>query len=170
MNALLYILGVPGSGKTTLVRELVLGRRRMVVTQPFAHTVYEDGLVQLGRDRGTHGGTDALSMSVQPNVVAALEAGAWPRILAEGDRLANPSFFEAVVAAGYELDVVLLSVPAEVAADRRAARGTDQDERWLRGRESKIANLQPHVTRVLDGTLSPSDLALELAHHPVLAP
>lgn len=178
---LLYLIGVPGSGKTTLMRELVLGRPRRVIQKPFAHTVYEGGLVQLGRDRGTHGGTDALSMSVQPLVVAALETALWPRVIAEGDRLANMTFFEAVMAAGYDLTVAMLEVPGEVASARREGRGTNQDERWLRGRESKVTNLWaqlgamqaagralPLVTVALDGTKSPQALAQELEPHPVI--
>lgn len=165
---LLYVIGVPGSGKTTLVRELVLGRRRRVIPAPFAHTVYEGGLVQLGRDRETHGGTDALSMSVQPKVVAALEAGAWERVLAEGDRLANVGFFEAARAAGYSVDIALLDVPLGTAADRRGERGTDQDERWLRGRVSKVENLREHANLVLPGERSPAELAAMLAMHPVV--
>lgn len=171
---LLYVIGVPGSGKTTLVRELVLGRRRRVVPKPFAHTVYEDGLVQLGRDRQGHGGTDALSMSVQPHVIAALQAGAWERILAEGDRLANTGFFAAAQGAGYGLTVVLLTLPAEAAAARRSARGTHQDERWLRGRESKVANLWAWAkdnvadVRAFDATLSAAELAALLADHPAI--
>lgn len=165
---LLYIIGVPGSGKTTLVRELVLGRRRRVRTEPFAHTVYEDGLVQLGRDRAMHGGTDALSMSVQPKVLAALQARTWDRVLAEGDRLANVSFLTGARDAGYTVDVALLDVTPELAAERRGQRGTDQDERWLRGRHSKVENLRPLATIVLDGSWSPMLLAAALADHPVI--
>lgn len=165
---LLYVIGVPGSGKTTLVRQLVLGRRRRVAKKPFAHTVYEDGLVQLGRDREGHGGTDALSMSVQPYAIGALAARVWPRVLAEGDRLANRTFFERARGAGYVVDVALLDVPAELAAARRAERGTRQDEAWLRGRESKVENLRPFVTLTLDGSRPVEELAAELADHPVI--
>jgi dephospho-CoA kinase len=168
MLDLLYLIGVPGCGKTTLARELVLGRRRRVRPHPFAHTLYEDGLVQLGRDRAGHGGTDALSMSVQPRVVAALESGLWQRVLGEGDRLANRAFFDAAMVAGYHIDIALIDVPAELAAERRAARGTHQDERWLKSRESKIENLRPLVTTVLDGTLAPAVLAARLREHPVI--
>jgi hypothetical protein len=172
---LLYVIGVPGCGKTTLVRSLVLGRRRRVMAKPFAFTTYEDGLVQLGRDRLGHGGTDALSMSVQPSVVAALGARVWQRVLGEGDRLANLAFFEAARDVGYSVDVLHLRVPPEVAAARRAERGTTQDEKWLTGRESKVRNLAervaltPGMTLIpLDGTGPVEALAHELRNHPVV--
>lgn len=174
-HRLLYVIGVPGSGKTTLVRQLVLGRRRRVLSKPFAHTLYEDGLVQLGRDRLGHGGTDALSMNVQPSAVAALQTRAWQRVLAEGDRLANTAFFEAARDAGYGVDVVHLKVPPELAAQRRTERGTDQSATWLAGRESKVRNLAerialtPGMTLIpLDGTEPPEALAYALRNHPVV--
>lgn len=149
---LLYIIGVPGAGKSAVTAELVRGRRRRVRTEPFAHTVYEDGLVQLGREREGHSGTDALSMSVQPQAIAALEAQVWARVLGEGDRLANAAFFAAARAAGYHVEVVLIDTPEPVAAERRAARGTNQDPAWLKGRITKVEGLVDEVTMWLDGT------------------
>lgn len=165
---LLYIIGVPGSGKSTLAAELVKGRRRRVEDVPFVHTVYEDGLIQLGRERLGRSGTDALSMSVQPHVVAALETGMWPRVLGEGDRLTNRKFFEAAREAGYRVDVVLLDAPPDLAAQRREGRGSEQSESWLKGRETKIAGLRGLATITLNGSLPVEALARQLASHPVL--
>ena len=165
MRQLLYVIGIPGSGKSSLVAELVRGRRRRVHPKPFAHTIYEDGLVQLNRERKSHSGTDALSMSVMPYVLAALDTGVWPRVLAEGDRLANQGFFQGVRSAGYLLTVVLLDTPPEVAAERRAARGTTQNEAWVRGRVTKIDRLAGSATLCLDGTRPLEELAALLANH-----
>lgn len=184
-NHLLYVIGVPGSGKTELVRHLVLGRRRRVRPDPFAHTVYEDGLVQLGRDRDGHGGTDALSMSVQPKVIAALAARPWERVLGEGDRLANIGFLHAAWEAGYQVDVALLRVTREEAQRRRDTRGSSQDEKWLKGRETKLSGLWERVkehpgigTLVVDGMAPVDDIVatpqpgwkgpVVLLEHPVI--
>lgn len=174
---LLYIIGVPGSGKSTLAAELVKGRRRRLRPIPFAHTEYIDsGLIQLGRERGSgFSGTDALSMSVQPHVLGALATGIWKRVLGEGDRLANPSFFEQAHVLGYHLTVVMLECPDDVAHARRVQRGSDQSETWLKGRHSKVLNLaawcgERDFLRVLDGTRPVDELAAELADHPVLMP
>lgn len=167
---LLYIIGIPGSGKSTLAAELVKGRRRRVRDVPFVHTVYEDGLIQLGRERTGRSGTDALSMSIQPNVLAALEAAKWPRVLGEGDRLTNRKFFEAAREQGYRVDVVLLDTPPELAAERREARGSEQSESWLKGRETKIDGLRDLATIVLNGSQEPHVLARQLASHPVVKP
>jgi hypothetical protein len=78
------------------------------------------------------------------------------------------SFLTGAREAGYKVDVVLLDVPDELAAERRAERGSDQDERWLRGRHSKVENLRPLANIVLDGSWAPMLLAAELSHHPVI--
>ncbi len=164
---LLYLLGVPGVGKSTLMARLVQGKRRRVRLDPFAHTVYEDGLVQLGRERADFSGTDSLSMSVMPKAIAALEAGAWPRIVAEGDRLASAKYFQAAEDAGYSLVVVLLEAPEEVCAERRAERGSAQDPSWMAGRRTKVARLAEWVTLWLDAREPVELLAEQLAGQPV---
>jgi len=166
---LLYIIGEPGVGKSTLMAELVKGRRRRLMTKPFAHTVYEGGLVQLGRERSTgFSGTDALSMSVSPQAIAALESGAWPRVLGEGDRLAHAKFFDAAKAAGYDLEVILLEAPKFVLTKRRQARGSNQDPTWLQGRATKVQNVaEKYATMAIDATLPVAMIAALLKEHPI---
>lgn len=166
---LLYLIGEPGVGKSTLMAELVKGKRRRVMTKPFAHTVYEDGLVQLGRERSNgFSGTDALSMSVSPLAITTLQSGAWPRIVGEGDRLAHAKFFDGVLAAGYALEVVLLEAPSFVLKHRRRERGSNQDASWLAGRATKVRNVaDKYTTTTLDATLPVADLADLLRDYPV---
>jgi GTPase SAR1 family protein len=164
---LLYIIGQPGVGKSTLTEALVRGRRRRVKQEPFTHTLYEGGLVQLGRERSNgFSGTDALSLSAATNAIALLEAR-WPRLIAEGDRLATGKFFDAARKIGYNVDVVLLEAPAFVLTKRRQERGSEQNEAWARGRETKIKNLDPWVTIRLDATLPVEELTASLRDHPV---
>ena len=64
--ALVYVIGYPGSGKTTAMRSVVDGLASRVEEKPFKHTIYDGGTVQLGYEREAHGGTDGLSFNVQP--------------------------------------------------------------------------------------------------------
>lgn len=173
---LLYIVGGPGSGKTTLVRTALADRKFEVRQQPFAHMIYGPGRVQLGGDRPVFGGTDALSMSVQPRVLAALSDPAldWQYVLAEGDRLANGKFFSALhTMPDWDLTVVWLRTPEKMAAERRLQRAgstqATQDAKWVEGRETKARRLgQSYADVVLDGALSPNKLAAALWGQPVI--
>lgn len=140
---LLYVIGQPGSGKSSLVASLTGGLPAIHNKQPFAHTVYGSTpiVVEFGAHRLEFSGTDALSMSVQPLAVEWLQHAPYSFVIAEGDRLANAKFFNAATAADWELTVIRLAVSANVAEHRRAARGSNQDPTWLRGRISKVKNL-----------------------------
>lgn len=132
-------------------------------SQPFAHRIYADGVVELGRRRSTgFSGTDALGMSVITRVepwLADLEA---PVLFGEGDRLANARFFRAAQARG-PLEVVLLEDPAGLASARRAQRGSNQKPAWLRGRESKVFNLAAEwATRIFYADETPDVLGARL--------
>ena len=138
---LIYLIGEPGVGKTTAMRELTSRLGPAVeTTKPFAHRVGADWM-ELGRERGTFSGTDALSMSVQPMAIGFLRQAARDNlvrlVLGEGDRLGTGSFLDAV---GVFADVRLVGLvaPPEVAAARRELRGSRQAETWLKGRINKV--------------------------------
>lgn len=147
MTNLLYLVGVPGCGKSTLAAALTAGHTPEPETKPFAH-IYWAGraVVELGRRRDSFSGTDTLSLSVQPKVIAWLRNDPPPLVLGEGDRLANLSFFREAAAAGVTVHVVYLACSADVAQHRRETRAHAlgvplQNPTWAKGRASKVRNL-----------------------------
>jgi ribose 1,5-bisphosphokinase PhnN len=145
LKRVVYIIGAPGAGKTTLMRETMAPYQTIQHAAPFAHIEYDhptERVVQLGKDRGTFSGTDALSMSVQPNVMKWLQYCDYETIMAEGDRLANDKFFDACESTLDGLVLVLVDTDPEVAAARRKMRGSKQDPAWLKGRITKVEHLR----------------------------
>jgi energy-coupling factor transporter ATP-binding protein EcfA2 len=170
MTEMLYLIGQPGSGKTTLIESLTEGELGAVVRKPFAHTVYDRiGVVQLGAQRdGGFGGTDALGMAVQPVVLNWLPTCGYDYVLAEGDRLANDKFFNAVTDMGWNLCVAWIDLPDSVAVQRRAARGSNQNETWLKGRVTKVDKLsRKWGLKRIDGTMTTATQLSELKWLPV---
>ena len=145
---LLYFLGSPGAGKSTLVKALKSGHNLWGLSRPFAHTYIECGdrnVVELGRDREAFSGTDALSMSVLPKVLAQCQMEPWELLLGEGDRLATSKFFGPMRSYGYRVQVVYLDPPSDTLQawrDRRAGEiGKAQDPTWVSGRSTKHQRL-----------------------------
>lgn len=169
VRRLVYVIGEPGAGKTTAVEAACAPYTPIDLEDPIPHRAWMDGrdlaFVTLGRHRPPFSGTDTLGMSIQPAATRWLTHEASPTVvLAEGDRLGNTKFFRAMVDAGRDLTIVHLTVPPEIAAARRAARGTEQNATWLAGRRTKVANLtatHQHVT--IDGTRPVDEIAADLA-------
>ena len=85
-------------------------------------------------------------MAVQPEAVkflATLPSDAV--VLFEGDRLFTASFLEHCVE-NYDTDILYLETDKSIREDRYKERGSNQNETWLRGRESKIANILSNMT------------------------
>jgi hypothetical protein len=128
-------------------------------------------LVEIGRDRDSQfSGTDAMSMSFQPDVIAWLATiiprRTYPLILAEGDRLANVGFFRAVADAGARLLVVHLTASAMTIAERRGIRamevGRTQNESWLHGRRTKTQRLARSLHAVPVSTEESPDVVADV--------
>lgn len=162
---LIYLFGVPGSGKTSVFEALTREWTGELIEKPFAHIVYSNGVIQLGKNRKPFGGTDTLSMAVQPMAVSFLKSQRPKIVLAEGDRLANGKFFEAAREIGYQLCLWYLDTPMSLAEARREQRGASQNEIWLKGRERKVLNLLrkwEDRERVLEGWKAPEVLANQI--------
>lgn len=166
-----YLLGDPGVGKSTAMRwiRFHLGVQARQVDKPFAHQLWmKDGVVEaveFGAIRPPFPGTDTLSMSVIEKAIPYTEALAMKRvpIWAEGDRLANNRFFEAVRAAGYTLQLFYLTAPAEIVADRRETRAKThglkiQDGVWVQSRSTKARALAEAWHATVIPTYHPADI------------
>jgi hypothetical protein len=155
---LLYIVGEPASGKTTLVKAMTDGvpvTAFKVGPVRWLRLETKPSVIELGARREEFSGTDALAMNVQPamvNMLADDVAGQY--VIGEGDRLTNLKFFRAVRDAGWYLHVACLEASPLTLAQRRSSRAfllgkPEQSASWVQGRQTKLRNLlhalPPHI-------------------------
>lgn len=189
MSVLLYVFGVPGAGKSTLMEELTKDYKPFSASHGIVKYMSYPGpdVIELGVQRPEARGTDGLSMAVQPEALAFLDwvanASQHTVAMAEGDRLANARFFEAVLDLGIRLELAYLQVSPEIAEERRLMRQDKlhtkaQDPAWVRGRFTKVARLYDEwITRARKGVTAielfgwrpPHELAGMLAHQSYVA-
>lgn len=154
---LIAVGGQPGTGKTTLFRKFMEGKKWIEVEPAkLISAMYNEemDLYILGKyqEGETFAGTDRLSMAVQPEVQKWIQTHNC-NILFEGDRIFNQSFLEfAMGLPNTDLQVVYLKAPKNILEQRYSDRGSDQSEQFLRGRETKYSNLlsnfelMPYIT------------------------
>lgn len=158
---LTYLFGYPASGKSTAVAAALKDVPIISEeTNPFKFTQYANGY-QIGAKRERKSGTDALSYSVQPQVLEFMEQNP-ASVIAEGDRLANTAFFRKLIYAGWSVDLILLDVPVEIAQKRCFQRRSSQSYSWFSGRVTKTQNLKQRWKRIItvvDGTKPVEEVA-----------
>lgn len=158
MRAVIFLYGVPGVGKSTLMRSLL------------AHFGPSDGVFRVGLLHGicyplvrtivlgsytpgeVFAGTDRLSMGIQQSaplfwkqLTTTPEYHDWA-VVGEGSRISTKKFIECA-ARFHPVTLYQLVADPEVIEMRRAARSL-QSEIWLRGMRSRMANLAalyPHT-------------------------
>ena len=157
-----YTIGVPGCGKTTRMRELLAEFRKVeqdewvkedLVTY---HLFAKQKIIILGKyDDGVFAGTDTWSKGVGPKFRQWLldnkdNYEGWTAF-GEGERLSNQPNMDAMFATG-KMKLICLKVSEEELERRRAARNNTQNESWMKGMKTRIANLcnkYPHEVEVL---------------------
>jgi len=142
---IIAIGGEPGCGKTTLMKKIIEHFEVEPKYDEFKLVPYlqKGNIYILGKYEEGHvfAGTDRMSMAVQPEAIKFLSTLPTDSIvLYEGDRLFTASFLEDCLDK-YDLDIVYLSTDKNIRTQRYAERGSEQDETWLRGRETKISNI-----------------------------
>lgn len=164
---MVYVIGEPGSGKTTAARKLIEQLGPAILLQGTAKGMlfHESGTLLLGHyDERTFSGTDTLSYTAAEEVTAFLLTQAQGLgvkcVFGEGDRLANSAFFSQC-ATFCELTVVCFTVAPETAAKRRAERGSNQNPTWVKGRASKVRRLAAEfkAKEIPTDFASPTELA-----------
>lgn len=133
MTQSIYIIGAPGSGKSTLMASLLEGwtigpytkwTAKEMCGHYLEHPTKGRG-AYLGRIRDEYPGTDALSMSVAPQAnlwVKTLPMLGLDWVFGEGARLSHIGFLSELARVS-DLTVIYLQVNPEEAARRRAQRG-----------------------------------------------
>jgi ribose 1,5-bisphosphokinase PhnN len=167
VHGLVYVIGPPGAGKSTLMAELTKNCARFPSEGVIPHEALVRGHdvvgAELGRRRDDFPGTDALSMSIMPRARQFLEAHYYRLVLGEGNRLGNAAFMQAAKDAGYNVTLVHLTAADEVLKVRRA--GRTQNSQWARGAAKQAANLAQNAdckVIELDADRTVQELAEEL--------
>jgi hypothetical protein len=146
---MIYLVGGPGAGKSTLMAALTAGRERLTVEQPVAHDLLIDpvtgeaGALEIGRRRPAFSGTDALASSIIERAVPWIGTRPARLVLGEGARLGNARFLSAAVAAGYAVTLAWLTHGSQEdwRRGRAAALGKEQNPSWVAGRVTASARL-----------------------------
>jgi molybdopterin-guanine dinucleotide biosynthesis protein len=141
---LIGVVGEPATGKTTLVRAVLqrLGGNYTLFKYRLVYgRQYPSGLFVLGiyRDGETFGGTDRLSMAVQPDAVRFLKkVPAQAIVLFEGDRLTRAGFLKA---AGSDLLLFVLEASPDEKTRRHRERADTQAVTFHRSRATLIERI-----------------------------
>jgi adenylate kinase family enzyme len=143
MTKLIYLIGLPGTGKTTIMKR-VMQMRDWESERPIdlldTHVSGELRVLGKYEEGQVFAGTDRLSMAVAPKAVEWILTAPNEVIIGEGDRLNNKAFFEAAQSVG-ELYIIHLTVSDEERQRRYNERGSDQSEKFIQTVRTKVGNI-----------------------------
>jgi hypothetical protein len=168
VSRVLFIVGAPGAGKTTLVRGLLgmdradlpiggylIEKPKWTVTPALTAAGHYTNTTFDGADMVPYNGAAAALAYWQAHLAASS-----PLTIFDGDRFSNGGVLTTL--RGHQLECVHLIAPASALEERRLARGSNQNASWMKGRASKAANFAklfaPEARCEVDGGAEPSVL------------
>ncbi len=147
---LIYLVGPPGAGKSSLMTRLTDRWSRTPAPEGLSRDWLTDPqtscleAVELGKRRPSFSGTDALGQSVIGEAITwMLQQSEADLVFAEGARLGNRRFLGTAAAGGYAVLLGYLEHPYTEAwrSARALALGREQNPVWVRGRATAARNL-----------------------------
>ncbi len=164
MTDIHYLVGEPGVGKSWIMDRLTERYHRVPWDgRPRLETLHETfepprtaelRAIELGARAGKHPegfpGTDAMSMTAIVDVHRWLVGAETPSVpvLGEGARLAVRRLIQACEEGQHNLHVYLIVDP-ERAAAQRAARGSKQNESWIKGARTRAYRFAEQAKNVV---------------------
>lgn len=139
---------MPGTGKTTLMKKFMSqfeGEWKLERPVELLDSHVNGNIRILGKyeDGEVFAGTDRLSMAVQPKVLEYLNENESDHIVFEGDRLTSINLFKQIKSSNkHQLHILSLVTSDEVRQERYELRGSNQSEKFINGRATKIQNIK----------------------------
>jgi len=144
---LIYLIGIPGTGKSTVIKELMTHFDNWKLERPIelldSHISGNVRILGKYHDEEIFSGTDKLSMSVVPNAIDWISTNPDEVIIGEGDRLNNKSFFEEAQKHG-DLHIIYLSVSDKERIRRYDERGSEQSRTFIQTVTTKCNKISSH--------------------------
>lgn len=143
MTKLIYLIGLPGTGKSTIMKQFMENRdwkQERVIDLLDTHISGRVRVLGKYEEGETFSGTDRLSMAVAPKAVEWMNTAPNEVIVGEGDRLNNKAFFEAAKSVG-DLTIIHLTVSDDERQRRYDERGSDQSDKFISTVRTKVKNI-----------------------------
>jgi gluconate kinase len=141
---LVYLIGLPGCGKSTVMKEFMSRYDGWKQERPIdlldSHVSGNIRVLGKYEEGETFSGTDRLSMAVSPKAVEWASTNPDEFVVGEGDRLNNKKFFESVT----DLCIIHLSVTDLERQRRYEERGSDQSAKFIQTVRTKCSNIIEH--------------------------
>ena len=151
--------GLPAVGKSTIFKGIrkTLGNRKIFKYGILKGEYYDPNIYILGTYDRKFGGTDTLSMAVQPNTELFLKSMKNKDIVImfEGDRLFNGKFIKFIKAMKINYSLYMIIANPDIIEKRHIQRNDTQSEQWKKSRDTKYSTIYRNYVK--DITLLTND-------------